>query len=241
MNAKLESTKFPHFSFRNTRATAIILCSVLIVLTGCKAVNPEPSKPAAAQKIVTTTATRTQDPRIQPLLEEAYFAFIENRLTTPIEDNAYFRYLQVLAIDPTNEDAHTGITNIVEEYLDWSLDSLAKRNFRAAVNYLNKARSVDDTHPNILAVETRIAEYRNAGEEFYSLEPTGLKGKSAETQQALTAVAHRIQETNANIIISARSDSEGRWIYQQLNARTINRVKAQFEQRSKPGITLIIP
>ena len=74
---------------------------------------------------------------------------MESRLTTPIEDNAYYRYLQVLAIDPTNEDANTGISNIVEEYLDWSLESVANRNFRAATNYLNTARSVDDTHPNI--------------------------------------------------------------------------------------------
>jgi hypothetical protein len=182
-----------------------------------------------------------RDPKIQQLLEEAYFAFIESRLTTPVEDNAYFRYLQVLTIDPDSEDANRGISNIVEQYLDWSLESLQNRNFRAATNYLNKARSLDELHPNITAVATRIAEHRNSSEESYLLDPRGLANRSNSTKMELGSIAARMQETRATIIISARNDSEGRWIYQQLNEQTDSRVKARFEQRSKPSIRLIIP
>ncbi len=228
-------------SIKDRLAAFILTCSMILALTGCNATNSGPSNPAATQPVVTQPAIPIRDPRIQQLLEEAYFAFMESRLTTPIEDNAYYRYLQVLAIDPTNQDANTGISNIVEEYLDWALESLSSRTFRAATNYLNKARSVDETHPNISAVETRITEYRNASEEHYLLDPEIVKSKSAETQQALVAIAQRIQETTASVIISARSDAEGRWIYQQLNAHTDNRIKARFERRSKPEIRLIIP
>ena len=235
------STNLINASLRDTLAAVILTCCLILALTGCKATNSRSSTPTATQPVVTTPAAPVRDPRIQRLLEEAYFAFMESRLTTPIEDNAYYRYLQVLAIDPTNEDANTGISNIVEEYLDWSLESVANRNFRAATNYLNKARSVDDTHPNISAVETRITEYRNASEEHYSLDPLVLNSKTTETPQTLVAIAQRIQETAANVIISARSDAEGRWIYQQLNAQTDNRIKARFERRSKPGVRLVIP
>ena len=213
----------------------------ILAVSGCNSIEPRHSDSRTSPSASTTSPGQNRDPRIQHLLEEAYYAFIENRLTTPIDDNAYYRYLQVLAIDPINDDAERGISNIVEQYLDWALGSLGERNFRAATNYLNKARSVDETHPNIRAVETRISEYQNASEETYLLDPNGLKNRSISTSRELNAIATRIQETTATAIISARNDAEGRWIYQQLNQQTTHRVKAQFEQRSKPGIRLIIP
>jgi len=237
----LNSTNSTHLCTWRTNVIVIVISTMILALGGCNTINPRHNSPVVSQPVATSSSVQNRDPRIQQLLEEAYFAFIESRLTTPIEDNAYYRYLQVLAIDPANEDANRGISNIVEQYLDWSLESLSNRNFRAATNYLNKARSVDESHPNIAAVETRIADYSNASEETYLLDRTGLKNKSPATRDELAAIALRIQETSASIIISAQSDAEGRWIYQQLNDQTANRVKAQFEQRSKPGIRLIIP
>jgi len=219
----------------------VLILAAILTLSACKTTHITKPPPPVSQPVRAIPAEQTSDPRIQMLLEEAYYAFIASRLTTPYEDNAYYRYLQVLAIDPVNEAANRGISNIVEQYLDWSLESLGNRDFRAATNYLNKARSVDETHPNISAVETRLSESRKSMEENYLLDPNGLKHRSASTRSELDAIAGRIQATSATIVITARSDSEGRWIYQQLNDKTPSRVKARFEQHSKPGIRLIIP
>jgi hypothetical protein len=237
----LNSTLFKILAAQPRLSAAIAVLVIIVPLSACNSTIVEYSPIPATATITPEPNKPVRDPRIQQLLEEAYFAFIESRLTTPVEDNAYFRYLQVLAIDPDSEDANRGISNIVEQYLDWSLESLQNRHFRAATNYLNKARSLDELHPNITAVATRIAEHRKSSEESYLLDPRGLANRSNSTQMELSSIAARMQETRATIIISARNDSEGRWIYQQLNEQTDSRVKARFEQSSKPSIRLFIP
>ena len=243
MNQTLNSTLFKILAISPRLGTVIALLAAMLIvpISGCKSTldgySPSPSTPT----VIPAPNRPVRDPKIQQLLEEAYYAFIESRLTTPVEDNAYFRYLQVLSIDPSNEDANRGISNIVEQYLDWSIESLQNRHFRAAANYLNKARSVDELHPNITAVATRITEYKNSKEENYLLDPSSLTNRSKSTRIELEAIAARMQKTSATIIIVARNDPEGRWIYQQLNNQTDSRVKARFEQNSKPSIRLIIP
>lgn len=243
MNQTLNSILFKILatSQRLSAVIALLIAMVMLPLSGCKSTVDGYSPGPSTQTVIPSPNRPVRDPRIQQLLEEAYYAFIESRLTTPVEDNAYFRYLQVLSIDPSSEDANRGISNIVEQYLDWSLESLQNRNFRAATNYLNKARSVDESHPNITAVATRITEHRNSKEENYLLDPSGLTNRSISTRTELGSIAVRMQKTSATIIISARNDSEGRWLYQQLNDQTDSRVKARFEQSSKPSIRLIIP
>lgn len=96
----------------------IMLFIVASTLCACQMkkvslLEPEPGASIAPVEV---------DPRIFSLLAKAEAAFAEDRLTTPLDDNAYLRYLQVLSIDPDSEKANQGIANIVEKYLAWSIE-----------------------------------------------------------------------------------------------------------------------
>jgi|TARA_B100001971_G_scaffold86657_1_gene80109 hypothetical protein len=186
-----------------------------------------------------TIAEKKDQEQITPLLDEAYLAFEDNRLTTPLDDNAYYRYLQVLSIDPENASANQGIAEIVEKYLEWAISSAEQETFKKAIDYLNKARSVDESHPNIPSVAKLIANLRSINRKTYPLSIDALNNGRPRLIEALHSIAMQAEEHNAMVVITARNDQEGRWIYQQLNDATPRRIRATFELGRNPRIRLL--
>jgi len=178
------------------------------------------------------------DPRIFPLLAKAEEAFAENRLTTPLDDNAYLRYLQVLSIEPDNSKANQGIADIAEKYLAWSIENVQRARYRRARDFLNKARSVDENHPNIATVENMVNSYAEGKTQTFELSRASTERRDPETVSALGEIAAEISKLQATIMIEAPSDATGRWIYQQLNEATRERVRARFEMTSRVRIHL---
>jgi len=215
---------------------------LLLLLAGCELVQTEPT-PVAAPPTETAPEPAPEAPKkeneVDRLLREATVAFREKRLTTPVDDNAYYRYLRVLTIDPENERAETGIANIVDKYLEWAITHAEGQQFREANYYLNKARSVDHSHPNIAAVERRLAELRSANRTTYRLSPTEIGNKSPQAVKELHQIGRKITRHDARVLIVGRSDAEGRWVYQQLNEATPKRVRAEFTAGRHPMVRLI--
>lgn len=217
---------------------------VLMLITGgCELVqrtdNPPAAQPEPSPEPAPVREIPEPEREIDRLFREARLAFRDNRLTTPIDDNAYYRYLRILTLDPDNERAEQGIANIVEKYLEWSMDKAERGQFRAATNWLNKARSVDHTHPNIQAVETFIDEQRSADRMTYRLSPAAVDQKASRVVRELHEIGREVARQNARVIIVGRSDAEGRWIYQQLNDATPDRVRAEFKPGGHPLVRLI--
>ncbi len=210
----------------------IILFIVTSALCGCqmKKISPEKPGPSIAPVEV--------DPRIFPLLAKAEEAYAEDRLTTPLDDNAYLRYLQVLSIDPDSEKANQGIANIVEKYLAWSIENVYRARYRRARDFLNKARSVDENHANIAAVENMVNSYASGRSQTFELSRKSTELRDPDTVSALGSIAAEISKRQATIVIEAPSDATGRWIYQQLNEATEERVRARFEMTSRVRIHL---
>ena len=196
----------------------VILFIVASTLSGCqmRTISPEEQDPS--------TAPAEVDPRIIPLLAKADEAYIEDRLTTPLDDNAYLRYLQVLSIDPDNEKANQGIANIVEKYLAWSIENVYQARYRRARDFLNKARSVDEDHPNIAAVENMVNTYASGRTQTFELSRKSTELRDSQTVSTLGSIAAEISKHQATVVIEAPSDATGRWIYQQLNEATKERV-----------------
>lgn len=217
---------------------------VLMLITGgCELVprTDEPPTTRSEPAPVPAPVRETPEPEreVDRLFREARLAFDDNRLTTPVDDNAYYRYLRILTLDPGNEKAEEGIANIVEKYLKWSMDKAEQGQFRAAITWLNKARSVDHTHPNIEAVETFIDEQRSSSQMTYRLSAAAVDQKAPRVIQELHEIGREIAQQNARVIIVGRSDAEGRWIYQQLNDASPDRVRAEFKPGGKPLVRLI--
>ncbi|MBQ75394.1 MAG: hypothetical protein CMQ20_10290 [Gammaproteobacteria bacterium] len=220
-------------SVPHKKITLGVLFAVL-TLGGCQleTIKPEaPPEPAAPVEI---------DPRILPLLAQAEQAFTDNRLTTPLEDNAYLRYLQVLAIDPDNDKANQGIAAIVEKYLAWSIENVYQARYKRARDFLNKARSVDETHPNIPAIENMVKSYASGRSKTYELPRKSAQMRDSKALSKLQQIAVEISknQATATIAIEAPSDAIGRWIYQQLNEATVERVRARFEITSRVRVHL---
>jgi hypothetical protein len=95
---------------------------------------------------------------INAYLDQARVARQQNRLTTPVDDNAYLRYLQVLALAPEHPAALTGLTDLADQYLAWARREVNTGNLRRATDYTNKARSIDENHLGISAVEAMIRD-----------------------------------------------------------------------------------
>jgi hypothetical protein len=201
-------------------------------MSGCQ-VSP-PAKQAQAPKAVLSTGEK----KIENLLVEAERAFEASRLTTPVSDNAYLRYLQILSIDSSNTAAEQGIANIVEKYLAWSIDAVNSGQYRKATDYLNKARSVDENHTNIDSVANLLSSHLDGGKKTYSFTRTEVQERNSGIITRLEVIAADITKFNARVVIEAPSDPTARWIYQQLNNATSERVSAQFERTSRVRVHL---
>lgn len=206
---------------------------VAVVAVACTSVDPP--APAPVEPVITAPQS---DPYVRFLLEEAAQLVRDNYLTTPLDDNAYLRYLQVLALEPDNQEAEQGLSNIVEKYLAFAINNVQLRRLGKATHYLNKARSIDETHPNIAAVSAAIESAEQSSILEYTFRTTVIEAQGAEVIEQLRDIGATIGQLDASIVIQAPSDRMGRWIYQQLNEVEEQRVRARFTRASQVRIQL---
>ncbi len=213
---------------------------LLAVVSGCELLKPPvaPADPVALHNTA-KTAVVPHEQKIAQLLEEAQCAFSRDRLTTPAEDNAYIILLQILALDPANTAAERGISDIVERYLEWSITSANAGELRRAVDFLRKARSVDAVHPNIAAVSALVESATRAETRHFRFGPAELSARTAAVAEQIRQIGSGIDVARTSVVITARSDAEGRWIYQQLNDASDARVRAELLFGDEPGIRVV--
>ena len=94
---------------------------------------------------------------ISDLLQQAERALGMDRLTAPIEDNAYGYYQKILSMDESNDDAKIGLDEIAKRYLAKAQEQLALGNQQASDALVQRARFVSARY--VLAHETHIEEH----------------------------------------------------------------------------------
>lgn len=202
---------------------------LLVLVSACTSVpvNPEALEAnlISAYKPPTSVPTRK---KIGQLLHRAELAFLGDNLTTPLDNNAYFHYLHVLAIDPENPEALFGLSEIAERYLDLAIAHANRFELKIASDFLLKAKSVDEHHANVQAVEKRIDQQKSLKSEKFTLSLSQLRSRASSLSHRLLDIGQLIARKDASVVIKAPSDTMGRWIYQQLNAADEVRVKAEF-------------
>lgn len=212
---------------------------VTIVLGGCQlqaiAPNDVPVVDATGRP---SPVVAENNERILELLEQARSALEDNRLTTPVDDNAYLRYLQVLAITPDQPDALLGIAAVVDRYLSWAIDDIYAGYYTRAGDYINKAASVDENHPNLAATRRLLARYRDGTTDSYAFDRRTIENSPDTLTGEFTHIAMEINEKDADVVIEAPTDAIGRWLYQQLNEVLEARVRARFELTNRVRVHL---
>lgn len=81
--------------------------------------------------------------QIDELLLKANQAIAIDRLTSPIEDNAYYYYKKILVLDPNQAQAQQGLESIARHYLSKAKEQIQLGNRSQANDFIQRAIFVD--------------------------------------------------------------------------------------------------
>jgi hypothetical protein len=181
------------------------------------------------QPAVTTEPQATEwQYDISQLLFEAEAALAADKLTTPIEDNAFDRFNAVLILRPGNETALNGLHEIFTRYVLLAQDAMRSGEYGKARALVERARSVNSESPTLanLAEELRKKEREyvraqpqleiSPNQKEIKLNVEGLNRRDDVMVEQLQGLAVQVRDSDEILLIEARSDSEGRWIYQRM-------------------------
>lgn len=104
-------------------------------------INAETSVSNSLVDINAKTAP-VNDDKVALLLNSAELAVINNRLTSPIEDNAYNWYKAVLDIDSENQQAKEGLEKLAKIYYDLAQGANLSGKAAQAKKYIERARYI---------------------------------------------------------------------------------------------------
>lgn len=99
-----------------------------------------------------------QQAAIMSWLKLAGIALSRDRLTAPVEDNAWHYYRQVLAIAPQQPQALQGLADITGRYLQLVQEAMQKNEMERAQILLHRVKSIAPDHDAIAALETQLMD-----------------------------------------------------------------------------------
>lgn len=164
------------------------------------------------------------------MLSKAERAFRAGRMTEPAHDNAYDTFHSVLLLNPNNSQARAGVQAILIRYADLIRRALAEQDYYNAEILVNRAQIYYPGNALLLDLKKELTVAREKEDEQmlttpptdlaivdYPLPSGALSRRSSTVSGYLARIAQRLKENGESVMIHARSDAEGRWIYKQLN------------------------
>ena len=121
-------------------------------LEKAEAEQPAPKEPALSLK----------EAEVARLLVAAEADLKARRLTSPVGNNAWDRYQQVLEIDSANSDAIRGMEQVIETYMDLFGTAVQQEDFDQAESYLERIRDLHPDSPSLLTGRMQLEDARQA-------------------------------------------------------------------------------
>jgi hypothetical protein len=179
---------------------------------------------------------------IGDLLYDALNALNEDRLLTPVDNNAHGRYQRVLAYDPDNALALEGLQNIVNRYVELATDASRQGRFAAAQSLLERARFVDPKSQNIVDAQAALEVDMDSDDLVFELDLESVRTQSEKISNELSDIAIQAREHGAFLWITAPTDEQARWMYGVMReAVTGYRLRGNIESGSLAIIRLRMP
>lgn len=238
---------------RNSIGCSGLLVVLVCLLSACQipfyANQKKQPAPAPVPQVQPKPVITKEQQAVKLLILNGEYTLAHDQLLTPHNDNAFDYFRAALKLDPNNTRAKGGLQGIVMRYVDLARQAAARGNYSQATTMLNNARIVDPNNLLIKEVATGLAEqiksappvepYRGGANDF--LLDASLLGKDDPKIIAqLTGIAQKLKSTNSLAIIIARSDVEGRWVYQKMrDAVPGYRVRGDIKLGSPPRVQLV--
>ncbi|WOX06943.1 N-acetylglucosaminyltransferase [Microbulbifer pacificus] len=234
------------------RALAVSGALLLTLVTGCATPPPAPAPAPVPPEPVRPTGPSPEEIRqraVQHFLQRAEDAQREGFITMPAGASAYDFYLQVQQLDPGNAQAAAGIQTLVMQLVEQARDLLRQRAFGHANSLLNTADQIAPGNPLSKEVRSQSQREQRRAEQDIAMEGPGaqtlelpagpLTARSDTMVQMLKSVAERIRAHELRVIIVARNDAEGRWVYSQLREAVPGyRVRGDIKLGNPPRLLL---
>ena len=220
--------------------------SLMVGLAGCTTAytntSQAPQPPPAP--VAPPPQPTPQSDEVKRLLAKAAAQIQAKSLTTPAGDNALESLQRALALEPAQPDTleavFRGRERIAEVYLDLADQALRRSDQQRARQLLDRATSVDPEHLGIAALKERLRLMAAAQTHSVALDQRELDLRSSTLAGTLLEAGAAAKRTTAFIQIRARTDAEGRWIYEQLNRAPGGRLRAEILRASEPRISTTI-
>lgn len=238
-------------------ALVVALSATLLACAG--SAKPQPQAPPGTDATESDSADAPQFERrsvVQRLLEQADAAFERGRYTLPAEDNAFDKYQAVLLLDPGNKAAQAGLDAVLLAYVDHVRSVMAAGQLTRAQELVTRAGAYFAAAPLLQELNAEIKQARSAlnaktheaaqadtvdGEKVL-LPEHDLSQRSDSIKEMLTALAQRVRESGESVMILARSDREGRWIYKQMQESVAGyRIRGDIRINRVPAVVLMAP
>lgn len=225
------------------RVVVIVLAVYLSACGGMTAIAPQ-----ASDAPILNSQQRSEQKLISKLLRAADQAFEEDRLTTPLDNNALDRYRAVLVLDAGNTDALNGLSAITQRYLDWARGYLNRDDLTQAGIMLARAKAVDpdNTHIKVMVEEIikkapsvlKKRPYAVRDNEW-PLDTARLNSRHPRLVSELGVIARRLKLSGETMLIVARNDKEGRWIYKKMRQAVPGyRLRGNIKMGRQPRIVI---
>ncbi len=236
------------------RRQSRLLGGIIIVAGLLSACQPQPVKPPvdkARQQMLEDQRRiqqqQTQKRQIQSMLQRAEFQLGRDRLMTPARDSAYGYYQAVLRLEPDNQQAKSGLQSIVIRYIQLARDALAHSKLGLAEQYYDHAKRMAPRNPLLAEFEAALQQAQEkktdlAEQSEFVLDRQALAQRQTQIVELLQQVATRVKTSDESVLIVARNDAEGRWLYQQMRkAAEGYRIRGDIKVGPEPKIVLHPP
>jgi len=222
-----------------------------LLLAGCATPPPPepPPQPAAPPKPAGPSPEEIRQRAVAHFLARAERAQREGFITMPAGASAYDFYLQVEQLDPGNTQAAAGIQTLVMQLVEQARDALRQRAFGRVNSLLNTADEIAPGNPLSREVRSQMQREQQRARQDVTLDGPGaqtvalpeqaLGARADSVVQMLGTIAQRIREHQLRVVIVARTDAEGRWIYSQLRQAVPGyRVRGDIKLGNPPRLLL---
>lgn len=224
------------------------------LVVGVSACQPQPVKPVidpahqqALEKKREIQRQQAHKRRIQAMLQRAEYQLGRDRLTTPSYDSAYGLFSEVLKLEPSNRQAKSGLQSVAIRYIQLARKALAHSKLTLAGNYYAQARRMAPNNPLLAEFDVAYQQALQAKNERDQrseilLAPEALARRDDEVLMVLQGVAERVKTSDESLVIVARNDAEGRWLYQQMRqAAEGYRIRGDIQLGAVPKIVIHAP